>query len=144
MSVDERHAKGAIPKQYIFDRPVARYSGGSKKVFTTALMAAEALILEMTVQHPGEPLDAFDVANNIGYYSDGLDMYLGCSWKWSDGEGDLIERIYSADPTVDPMMVAGAAAAALANDAAERSEPYSPPRKVRRNSLLLFPVMFSL
>lgn len=66
------------------------------------------------------------MANNITYYADGLDVYQGFIWKWEDGQGDLIERVYSAAETEDQLMVIEDPA----KDTTDRSEPYSPPRKV--------------
>ena len=84
---------------------------------STALIAAE----DLAAQQPAGPIDAIAIANNIAYYADGLDIYYGFVWKWEDGQGDLIERIYSAAETENEM---------LAPEDAERSEPYSPPRMV--------------
>lgn len=140
VSVKEWHnKKGDKPKEYIFDRSIARHEKkdgpGSKvfsfgqeamtpsmKSFPSALEAAE----EFALQQPmgGDPTDDIAMANNIAYYADGLDVYCGFVWKWEDGNGDTIERIYSAEETVDQMI-----AEEVVNDSTERSEPYSPPRK---------------
>ena len=96
------------------------------KTFSSALIAAEELAwTSVTAEHQNETsLDTIAMANNIAYYADGLDVYYGYMWKWEDGGGDLIERIYSAAETEDETL------SQKANDETERSEPYSPPRKV--------------
>lgn len=91
-------------------------------VCTIALAAVEDLVLN----HLHTELDSIDMANNITYYADGLDVYQGFIWKWEDGQGDLIERVYSAAETEDQLMVIEDPA----KDTTDRSEPYSPPRKV--------------
>lgn len=93
-----------------------------------ALVASEKLIMNDQSSSTTEPIDAVSIANNIGYYADGLDVYQGFTWRWEDGKGDLIERVYSAAETEDQLMVE-----AKEGDSMERSEPYSPLRKVSIN-----------
>ncbi|KAL9180826.1 hypothetical protein ACHAXT_011279 [Thalassiosira profunda] len=109
--LDEPPKRGALPKEYVFDRAVAgREKNGSAaklfatpstRVFSSALIAAEALAAEQ----PAGPVDIVATANNVGYYADGLDVYHGFVWRWADGQGDFIERIYSAAETEDQMPV---------------------------------------
>ena len=126
---DDMRRKGAIPTQYIFDRAVCRRtmsaggsrapshgkSGGDTRIFTSAYTAAEELVSSISGQYPNE-LDTIALANDIAYYAEGVDVYYSYTWKWGDGRGDLIERIYSA-----------AEIEARAVNDAERSVPYSPP-----------------
>jgi len=128
VSGEELQTQGAKPKEYIFGRAVSQNEKegiGSKvfssvggatgsKSFSSALIAAE----DLAAQQPAGPIDDIAIANNIAYYADGLDIYYGFVWKWEDGQGDLIERIYSAAETENEDL----------NESTERSEPYSPPR----------------
>lgn len=103
--------KGEKPEEHIFTRSIVRKEkdGGNSKVYSNVLAAAEELALSITSKQQDdksspisqEPLDIIAVANNITYYADGLDVYYGYTFKWGDGRGDLIERIYSAAETED-------------------------------------------
>ncbi|KAL7541515.1 hypothetical protein ACHAXR_012564 [Thalassiosira sp. AJA248-18] len=138
--------EGVKPKEYIFDRAIARHmkegpgsnvfsSGeeaagtGSKVFYSSALIAAEELAAQQQPSAAAEPINTIDVANNIAYYADGLDVYYGFVWKWEDGNGDLIERIYSAAETEDQLQLEENEKEEAANDLKRRSGPYSPPRK---------------
>jgi len=117
--------KGEKPEEHIFTRSIVRKEkeGGESKVYSNVLAAAEELALSITSKQQDdenspisqEPLDIIAVANNITYYADGLDVYYGYTFKWGDGRGDLIERIYSAAETEDqegfPVKVEGLAVA---------------------------------
>mmetsp|Transcript_2329 Transcript_2329/g.5088 ORF Transcript_2329/g.5088 Transcript_2329/m.5088 type:complete len:1009 (-) Transcript_2329:214-3240(-) len=134
VSVEDMRTVCASPKEYIFERPISRSQkeGMGSKVFcsdegtsgsnqfSSPLDAAENIAAEQ----PGVAIDTVAIANNIAYYADGLDVYYGYVWKWEDGKGDLIERIYTAAATEDQMLAPGER-----DDPTERSEPYSPPRK---------------
>jgi len=134
VSGGEMRTEGATPKEYIFERPISRsqkegmgskvfYNGegtSGSNVFSSPLDAAEKIAAEQ----PGGAIDTVAIANNIAYYADELDVYYGYVWKWEDGKGDLIERIYTAAATEDQLL-----APEERDDPTERSEPYSPPRK---------------
>mmetsp|Transcript_15672 Transcript_15672/g.35149 ORF Transcript_15672/g.35149 Transcript_15672/m.35149 type:complete len:108 (+) Transcript_15672:1775-2098(+) len=45
--------------------------------------------------------DVFDMANNIAYYAEGSDVYAGYIWKWADGNGDTIDRVYTGEESDD-------------------------------------------
>mmetsp|Transcript_41622 Transcript_41622/g.88689 ORF Transcript_41622/g.88689 Transcript_41622/m.88689 type:complete len:1018 (+) Transcript_41622:150-3203(+) len=133
VSGEEMRIEGAKPKEYIFDRAISRNEkdgpgsktfssgeGAPSKTFASPLIAAE----ELVVEQPTLPIDTIAVANNIAYYADGLDIYYGYIWKWEDGRGDSIERVYSAAATEDQMLTPEEM-----TDSTGRSEPYSPPRK---------------
>ena len=144
---EELCVNGAKPREYIFNRAVARNEkeggvgskifssvegrpvGGGPNIFSSTYLAAEELVwANVTAQNQnGYAQDTIAVANNIAYYADGLDVYYGYTWKWEDGWGDTIERIYSAAATVDEMLVPEDDDE---NDETQHSEPYSPPRKV--------------
>jgi len=136
VSGDSLQPEGARPKEYIFGRAISRKEkevGVGSKVFSNAkgvagvttfpnaLSAAEDLV----AQQPTGPVDTVAIANHIAYYADGLDVYHGFFWKWGDGNGDSIERIYSAAETENDML---SKESVTVTETTERSEPYSPPR----------------
>ncbi len=104
--------KGAKPTRDIFDRAITRSkkgvvgggSGGDVDVYSSALAAAEDLALrsigKATQEGPSsEVTDVFALAGDIAYYAEGVDVFRGHIWRWHDGGGDAIERIYSAAET---------------------------------------------
>ena len=123
-------AKGAIPTQYIFDRAVSRYEktgSGNYKLFPNALMAAEDLAINASKQKRKTPIDSIALANTITYYADEGDIFYGYIWKWEDGRSNLPVDIFSSAEKND---IRTSLPVVVANDTMERSEPYSPPRKV--------------
>jgi hypothetical protein len=106
--------KGAKPTREIFDRAISRSkkgvvgkgSGGEcdVDVFSSALAAAEDLasrsIGQAAQKSPtNEVIDIFALAGDVAYYAEGVDVFRGHIWRWHDGGGDSIERIYSAAET---------------------------------------------
>jgi len=45
--------------------------------------------------------DVFHMANKIAQYFKGSDVYAGYIWKWADGNGDTIDRLYSGEESDD-------------------------------------------
>ena len=150
---EEWRKKGNKPKKNIFDRPIARQhanadakafssgvagphpallswlpcEGPDAETYPSALIAAEELAAE---QPEGTVHDTIAMANDIAFYADGfvssLDVYYGFIWKWETGE-DLFEQIYTAAAETEEQR---SPPEEVADDVAERSRPYSPPRKV--------------
>ena len=55
--------------------------------------------------------DVFDMANNIAQVFKGPDVYAGYIWKWADGNGDTIDRVYSGEESEDQETPRGSRAA---------------------------------
>ena len=67
---------------------------------STYLVQAYAAAEETMWSQTGH-FDVFDMANNIAYYAEGSDVYAGYIWKWADGNGDTIDRVYSGEESYD-------------------------------------------
>lgn len=130
---DHIRPKGAIPTQYIFDRAITRHhmSGSAYKLFPSALLAAEELLAGNPSKHKSNnpiAMDSIALANTITYYADEGEIFYDYIWKWEDDRGSLPVEVFS---TAERLGASPPPGEVVANDTMERSEPYSPPTKVR-------------
>lgn len=111
-----------MPTRDLFDRAISRskkvvvgmttrvslHGGGGEEgggeddtLYSSALAAAEDLVLRIGSGRRtyDDELDIYALAGDVAYYADGADVFLGHTWRWDDGRGDLIERMYSAAET---------------------------------------------
>jgi hypothetical protein len=130
---DNTRPKGAIPTQHIFDRAISRkeMSGSGYKTFSNALVAAEELAVTQSKQKSNTPIDSIALANIISSFADKDDnniIFYGYTWKWQDDRSSLSVDTFSSVKLID--LKASPPGEVVTNDTMERSEPYSPPRKV--------------
>ena len=88
-----------------------------------ALLAVEELSYGSLIIQHAEAIDDIVIANNIAGCAEGLsDKSYGFYWKWEDGGSDFIME---QQKTNTPLLVESSSI-----DRTDRSNPYSPPRKV--------------